>query len=138
MMPPIGSCLSEETERCERCRAGTMLVWNNRKTEIANLVKVQPLLFALVGGSPRAEGVLLNQQLTVCSASILGDLYAHLLGAFVYCLFDLVHEPRNSLGMVKLHHDLLGHVRACTHPTRSSGTGYAVQQVFDRMRWILR
>jgi hypothetical protein len=87
-IPSIGSRLSEETERSERCRAGTVLVWNNRKTEVANLVKVQPLFFALVGGAPRAEGVLLNQELAVCSASIVGDFYAHLLRAFAYCLFD--------------------------------------------------
>jgi hypothetical protein len=87
-IPSIGSRLSEETERSERCRAGAVFIWNNRKTEVANLVKVQPLFFALVGGAPRAEGVLLNQELAVCSASIVGDFYAHLLRAFAYCLFD--------------------------------------------------
>jgi hypothetical protein len=138
VIPSIGSRLGEETERSERCRAGTVLVWNNRKTEVANLVKVQPLFFALVGGSPRAEGVLLNQELAVCSASILGDFYTHFLCAFAYCLFDLVYEPRNSLGMIKLHHDLLDHVGARTHPPRRSGAGDSVQQVFDRMCRILR
>ena len=129
--------LTEEAERSECRRAGAALVWNNRETEMANLGEVEPLFFALVGGSLGAEGVFLNQDLAVRSASILGDFHAHLLGALAHCFFDLVHEPRDRLGVIKLHHDLFDHVGARTDPTRGSGARASVQQVFDRVRRIL-
>jgi hypothetical protein len=64
------SRLSEETERSKCRRTGAVLVWNNRETEVADLVEVESLFFALVGGSPGAEVVLLNQDLAIRSASI--------------------------------------------------------------------
>ena len=84
---------SEETERCERRRAGAVLVWNNSQTEMASLEEVKALLFALLRGSPWAEGVLLNQDLAVRSTSILRDFHAYFLGALSNCLLDLVREP---------------------------------------------
>jgi hypothetical protein len=104
---------------------------------MANLVKVQPQFFALVGGSPGAEGVLLNQGLAVRVASIFRDFHAYLLGALAHRLFDLIHEPGSGQWSIKLHHDLLDHVGACTDPTRGSGAGSAVQKMFDRMSRIL-
>ena len=35
--------LSEEAKRGERCRAGAVLVWNNRKAEVANLAEIKAL-----------------------------------------------------------------------------------------------
>jgi hypothetical protein len=52
--------LGEKEERCERRRAGTALVWNNRETEVGDLAAIEALFFALVGGSPGAEVVFLN------------------------------------------------------------------------------
>jgi hypothetical protein len=104
---------------------------------MANLLEVESLFFALVGGSPGAESVLLNQDLAVRSASIVRDFHAHLLGALAHCLFDLVHEPRDGLRLIELHYDLLDHVGARTDPTRGSGAGPSVQQVFDRVGRIL-
>src|ERR1700752_64955 len=44
------SRLRKKAERRERRRAGTVLVWINRETEMADLAEIEPLLFALVGG----------------------------------------------------------------------------------------
>src|SRR5580700_1136178 len=62
--------LRKEVERRKCCRAGAVLVWNNRETEMANLVEIKPLFLALVGGSPGAEGVFLNQNLAIRSTSV--------------------------------------------------------------------
>jgi hypothetical protein len=134
-LTPNESHLSEEAERRERRCPGTVLVWNNRETEMASLVEVEPLFFALVGGPPGAEGVLLNEDLAIHSASILRDFHAHLLGALAHCLFDFVDESRDGLRMIEFHYDLLDHVGAGTDPTRGSGAGASVQQVFD---WVGR
>jgi hypothetical protein len=104
---------------------------------MAQLVEIEPLFFALVGGSPGAEGVLLNQNLAVRSASIVRDFHAYLLGALAQRLFGLIHEPGNGLRLIKLHHDLLDCIGACTDPTRSSGAGPPVQQMFDWVSGIL-
>ena len=61
---------------------------------MANLGEIKALLFALVGGSAGAEGVLLNQNLAVRSTSILRHLYADFLGTLSHRLFDLVQETR--------------------------------------------
>jgi hypothetical protein len=104
---------------------------------MAHLLEIESLFFVLVGGSPGAEGVLLNQDLAVRSASILRDFHAHFLGALAHCLFDLVHELRDGPGPIKFHHDLLNHVGARADPSRGSRTGASVQQVFDRVARIL-
>src|ERR1700746_22185 len=83
--------LGEEAERCKRRRAGAALVWNNRETEMGDLAEIEALFFALIGGSPGAEVVFLNQNLAVRSATILRDFHAHLLGTFPHRLPDLVH-----------------------------------------------
>ena len=57
--------LGEETERRQRRRAGAALVWNNRETEMGDLAEIEALFFALIGGSPGAEVVFLNQNLAV-------------------------------------------------------------------------
>ena len=62
--------LRKEAERRKCCRAGAVLVWNNRETEMANLVEIKALFLALVGGSPGAEGVFLNQNLAIRSTSV--------------------------------------------------------------------
>ena len=61
--------LRKEAERRKCCRAGAVLVWNNRETEMANLVEIKALFLALVGGSAGAEGVFLNQNLAIRSTS---------------------------------------------------------------------
>ena len=61
---------AKEAERRKCCRAGAVLVWNNRETEMANLVEIKALFLALVGGSPGAEGVFLNQNLAIRSTSV--------------------------------------------------------------------
>jgi hypothetical protein len=128
---------SEETERCERRRAGAVLVWNNSQTEMASLEEVKALLFALVRGSPWAEGVLLNQDLAVRSTSILRDFHAYFLSALSNCLLDLVREPWDCLRLVEFHDDLLDHIGARTNPTRASGPGASVQQMLDRVARLL-
>jgi hypothetical protein len=105
---------------------------------MADLEKVEALFFALVRGSPGAEGVLLNQDLAIRSAPILRDFHADLLGALALCLLDLVQESGDGLRLIKLYHDLLGRVGARTAPARCSGAGASVQQVFDRVGLILR
>src|ERR1700746_3850738 len=92
--------LSEEAERSKRRRAGAVLVWNNRETEMASLEAVEAPFFALVGGSPGAEGVFLNTVLGVRSPSILRALHADFLGALSQCLLDLVREPRDRLRLI--------------------------------------
>ena len=62
--------LRKEAERRKCCRAGAVLVCNNRETEMANLVEIKALFLALVGGSPGAEGVFLNQNLAIRSTSV--------------------------------------------------------------------
>src|SRR6202040_289868 len=57
--------LGEEAERCKRRGAGAALVWNNRETEMGDLAEIEALFFALIGGSPGAEVVFLNQNLAV-------------------------------------------------------------------------
>jgi hypothetical protein len=74
--------------------------------------------------------------LAIRSASILRDFHAHLLGTLPCCFFDLVYEPREDLGLIKLHQDLLDRIGTSTGPTRGSGAGASVKQVFDRVSWI--
>ena len=63
--PIEGLGLSEEAERCQRRRAGAALVWHDRETEMGDLAEIEALFFALLGGSPAAEVVFLNQNLAV-------------------------------------------------------------------------
>ena len=45
------------------------LLFGNRETEMGDLAEIEALFFALVGGSPGAEVVFLNQNLAVRSPS---------------------------------------------------------------------
>ena len=38
---------------------------------MASLVEVEPLLFALIGGSRGAKGIFLNENLAICSAFVI-------------------------------------------------------------------
>jgi hypothetical protein len=60
---------------------------------MADLAEIEALFFALVRGSAGAEGVFLNQDLTIRVASVFRDLHAYFLGAFALRLLDLVPEP---------------------------------------------
>src|SRR5205085_8522957 len=98
--------LRKETERRKRRCAGAVLVWNDRETEMAYLAEVKALLLALVGRSPRTEGVFLNQNLAVRATGVLRNLNANFLGTLARCLFDLVHELRDRLRPRKFHEDM--------------------------------
>src|ERR1700751_4971406 len=129
--------LGEEAERCKRRRAGAALVWNNRETEMGDLAEIEALFFALIGGSPGAEVVFLNQNLAVRSATILRDFHAYFLSTLAHCLLDLVQEARDRLRPVKFHDDVLNGVGTCTDPARGSGAAASVQHMLDRVSRIL-
>jgi hypothetical protein len=130
-------CLSEEPERGKRRRTRAALVGNNGETEMANLEEIEALFFALIGGSPGAEGVLLNQGLAVGSTAVLRHLHAHFLSTLPHRLFDLIDEPRDRLRLVKFYNDLLGGVGARAEPARRAGAGTSIQQMLDRVSRIL-
>jgi hypothetical protein len=46
-----------------------------------DLAEIEALFFALIGGSPRAEVVFLNQNLAVRSAAVFRGFHAYFLGA---------------------------------------------------------
>src|ERR1700720_265866 len=125
--------LGEETERRQRRRAGAALVWNNRETEMGDLAEIEALFFALIGGSPGAEVVFLNQNLAVRSAAVLRDLHAHFLGTLPHRLLDLIDEARDRLRPVKLNDDVFGGVGASADPPRGSGPAGSVQHMLDRV-----
>jgi hypothetical protein len=54
--------------------------------------ETQALFFALIGGSPGTEIVLLDKYLAIRSPSIVRNLDAHLLGTFTHRFFDFVDE----------------------------------------------
>ena len=110
----------------QRRRAGTALVWNNRETEMGDLAEIEALFFALVGGSPGAEVVFLNQNLAVRSAAVLRDFHAHFLGALPHRLLDLIDEARDRLRPVKLNDDVFGGVGASADPAGGSRTAASV------------
>ena len=56
---PTRGPLGEEAERCNRCRAGSALIWDKSKTEMSDLAEIEALFFALIGGTPGAEVVFL-------------------------------------------------------------------------------
>jgi hypothetical protein len=79
---------------------------------MSNPVEIKPLFFALIGGSPGAEIVLLNQNLAISSSSVLRDFNEYLLGPLLHRLFDFVHETRDPLRLVEFQDDVLDDVRA--------------------------
>ena len=70
-------------------------------------VEIKALVFALIRGSSGAEGVFLNQNLPIRSASVLRDFNAYFLGTLSCRLFDFVREPRDRLRLVKFKDDVL-------------------------------
>src|ERR1700756_4481762 len=119
--------LGEEAERCKRRRAGAALVWNNRETEMSDLTEIEALFFALVGGSPGAEVVFLNQNLAVRLAAVFRDVQAHFLGTLPPRLPDLIEKARDRLPPVKFNDDVFNSVGTRTDPTRGSGAVASVQ-----------
>jgi hypothetical protein len=113
--------LGEEAERCNRCRAGSALIWDKSKTEMSDLAEIEALFFALVGGSPGAEVVFLNQNLAVRLAAVFRDVQAHFLGTLPQRLLDLIEKARDRLRPVKFHDDVLNGVGTRTDPARGSG-----------------
>src|SRR3984893_10896017 len=129
--------LGEEAERCKRRRAGAALVWNNRETEMGDLAEIEALFFALIGGSPGAEVVFLNQNLAVRLAAVFRGFHAYFLGTLAHRLLDLVDEARDRLRPVKLNDNVLGSVGASAAPARCSGVAASVQHMLDRVSRIL-
>src|SRR5215469_9381285 len=129
--------LGEEAESCKRCRAGPAPVWNNCETETGNLAEIKALFFALIGGAPGAEVVLLNQNLAVRPAAVLRDFHAHFLGTLPHRLLDLIEKARDRLRPVKLNDDVFGGIGASADPARGAGPAAAVQHMLDRMSRIL-
>src|SRR5205807_6310305 len=129
--------LGEETERRQRRRAGAALVWNNRETEMGDLAEIEALFFALIGGSPGAEVVFLNQNLAVRLAAVFRGFHAYFLGTLARRLLDLVDKARDRLRPVKLNDNVLGSVGASAAPARRSGAAASVQHVLDRVSRIL-
>jgi hypothetical protein len=78
--------------------------------------------FALIGGSPGAEVVFLNQNLAVRLAAVLRDFHAHFLGTLPHRLLDLIDEARDRLRPVKLNDDVFGGVGASADPAGGSRT----------------
>lgn len=79
---------------------------------MGNAVEIKALFFALIGGSPGAEIVFLNQNLAVRSSSVLRDFNAHFLGTLTPRLFDFVDEPRDRLRSVEFQDDVLDGIGA--------------------------
>src|SRR3954447_19463409 len=129
--------LGEETERRQRRRAGAALVWNNSETEMGDLAEIEALFFALIGGSPGAEVVFLNQNLAVRSAAVFRGFHAYFLGTLARRLLDLVDEARDRLRPVKLNDNVLGSVWASADPARGSGPAGSSQHMLDRVSRIL-
>src|ERR1700730_3742258 len=135
--PIDGLGLSEGAERCQRRRAGAALVWHDHETEMGDLAKIEALFFALVGGSPGAEVVFLNQYLAVRLTAVLRDFHAHFLGTLPHRLLDLIDEARDRLRLVKLNDDALESVGARTDPAGGSRTAASVSHMLDRVSRIL-
>ena len=53
---------------------------------MSDLAEIEALFFALVGGSPGAEVVFLNQNLAVRLAAVFRDVHAHFLGTLPHRL----------------------------------------------------
>ena len=100
-------------------------------------MEIKALVFALIRGSPGAEGIFLNQNLPISLASVLRDFDAYFLGTLSCRLFDFVHEARDRLRLVKFKDDMLNGVRAGAHPAGGAGAGMSVEQMLNRVRRIL-
>ena len=72
-------------------------------------MEIKALVFTLIRGSSGAEGVFLNQNLPIRSASVLRDFNAYFLGTLTQLLFDFVHSRlRVRLPIWRLVTRLLG------------------------------
>jgi hypothetical protein len=105
---------------------------------MGDLAEIEALFFVLVGGSPGAEVVFLNQDLAVRSATVPQDFHAYFLGTHLHRLLDLIHEPGDRLRPVKFDDYVLGGVGARTDLARGSGAAAFVQHMLDRVSRILR
>ena len=104
---------------------------------MSDLAEIEALFFALIGGSPGAEVVFLNQNLAVRLAAVFRDVHAHFLGTLPQRLLDLIEKARDRLGPVKLNDDVLNDVGMRTDPARGSGAAASVQHMLDGVGWIL-
>src|SRR4051794_89065 len=100
---------------------------------MGNPVEIKALVFALIHGSAGTEGVFLNQNLPIRSASVLRDFNAYFLGTLSCRLFDFVHQPRDRLRLVKFNDDMLNGVGAGAHPTCRARAGMSVEQILNRV-----
>jgi hypothetical protein len=76
----------------QRRPAAAILVGNNRQAEMIDRHAIHTLLFSLMGGALRAEGILLNKELRVGATAIVRDFAAHFLGALESAFFDLIRQ----------------------------------------------
>ena len=88
---------------------------------MGDLAEIEALFFALIGGSPGAEVVFLNQNLAVRLAAVFRDVQAHFLGTLPQRLLDLIEKARDRLRPVKFNDDVFNSVGTRTDPARGSG-----------------
>ena len=58
--------------------------------ETTDLDAIVTLLFALIGGASRAEGIILNKDLPIGATGVVRDFAADFLGALHSAFFDLI------------------------------------------------
>jgi hypothetical protein len=104
---------------------------------MGNPVEIKALFFALIRRSPGTEGVFLNQNLPLRSASVLRDFNAHLLGTLTHRSFDFAHESQDRLRLVKINDDMLNGIGAGAHPPGGARAGASVEQILNRLSRIL-
>src|ERR1700730_15686942 len=104
---------------------------------MGNLAEVQPQVLVLKGRTLRAEGVLLHQHLAVGATVIRGYLHTDLLRALLPTLLHLVHKTGDWLGEIELKHDVLGGILPRARPTCGAPTEVPVDQVLERVIWVL-
>ena len=100
-------------------------------------VEIKALFFVLKGGSPRTEIVFLNQNLPICPSSVVRNFRRDLLRTLPHRLFHFVDEARNRLRAVEFNDNSFDGVGACARPTRASGSRTFIEQILNRVGWVL-
>src|SRR5258708_34095076 len=99
---------------------------------MSGLAEIEVLFFALIGGSPGAEVVFLNQNLAVRLAAVFRGFHAYFLGTLARRLLDLVDEARDRLRPVQLNDNMLGSVGGSAPPARRPSAAASVRPRPDR------
>ncbi len=127
--------LREEAERRQRRRAGAVLVWNDRKTEMARLDAVKVLFFTLVGGAVRAEGIVLSEDLPIWPPSSETSARTCWVRSRISSSTSYA-SSRDRLRLIKFDDNALDGVEARADPARGSRAAASVQHMLDRMSRI--